>query len=201
MQLQSRIRVSFARHGEAGDPLPCMEIQVRIRITYSMCGPAEDPDPRVAASVCCCRTTHSSGHLRPPSCLCRQCRPPGRSQLCFRPSQVAVNQQTLAAHLTNVCPAPASSRSGCDADWCGSAADKLSGWIGTLAIAFQIRRWSSLTLMSIVSHHNWWSVVFEREELLRDQLYDLWHPKRKGNSWRVAFLVRVGSWANGKCHP
>lgn len=55
-----------------------------------------------------------------------------------------------------------STRSGCDADWCGSAADKLSGGIGTLAIAFQIRRWSSQTLMSIVSHYNWWSVVFGR---------------------------------------
>lgn len=115
-QLQSRILVSFATHGDAEDPLPCKEIQVRIRITYSMCGLAEDPDLRVAASVCCCRTTHSSGHLKPPSCLCRQCRPAGRSQLCFRPSQVAVNQQTLAAHLTNVRPAPGSSRSGCDAD-------------------------------------------------------------------------------------
>lgn len=49
-------------------------------------------------SVCCCRTTHSSGHLRPPSCLCRLLC------LCFRSftRSVAVNQQTLAAHLTKV---------------------------------------------------------------------------------------------------
>lgn len=127
------------------------------------------------------------------------------SQLCFRPSQVAVNQQTHWPPTWPTC----SSRSGCDADWCGSAADKLSGGIGTLAIAFQIRRWSSQTLMSIVSHYNWWSVVFGRapererhsQRLLRDQLNDLWHPKRNGNSWRVAFLVRVVSWANGKCQP
>lgn len=68
-----------------------------------------------------------------------------------------------------------SSRSGCDADWCGSAADKLSGGIGTLAIAFQIRRWSSQTLMSIVSHYNWWSVVFGRApERERDTVRDCW---------------------------
>lgn len=68
-----------------------------------------------------------------------------------------------------------STRSGCDADWCGSAADKLSGGIGTLAIAFQIRRWSSQTLMSIVSHYNWWSVVFGRApERERDTVRDCW---------------------------
>lgn len=104
---RQHFKVASLKPREAGDPLPCKEIQVRIRITYSMCGLAEDPDLRVAASVCCCRPTHSSGHLRPPSCLCPQCRPPGRSQLCFRPSQVAVNQQTLAAHLTNVRSDPA----------------------------------------------------------------------------------------------
>lgn len=156
---------------KAGDPLPCKEIQVRIRITCSMCGPAEDPDDpdlRVAASVCCCRPTYSSGHLRPPSCL---------------PAWTAVSSasgprkwRSTNKHWPPTWPT-CSSRSGCDADWCGSAADKLSGGIGTLAIAFQIRRWSSQTLMSIFSHYNWWSVVFGRapeRERERDAVRDCW---------------------------
>lgn len=121
-----------------------------------MCGLAEytdDRDLRVAASVCCCRPTHSSGHLRPPSCLCRQCAVSSASG--------PRKWRSTNKHWPPTWPT-CSSRSGCDADWCGSAADKLSGGIGTLAIAFQIRRWSSQTLMSIVSHYNWWSVVFGR---------------------------------------
>lgn len=134
-----------------------------------MCGPAEDPDDpdlRAAASVCCCRPTHSSGHLRPPSCL---------------PAWTAVSSasgprkwRSTNKHWPPTWPT-CSSRSGCDADWCGSASDKLSGGIGTLAIAFQIRRWSSQTLMSIVSHYNWWSVVFGRApERERDTVGDCW---------------------------
>lgn len=54
----------------------------------------------VAGSVCCCRTTHSSGHSRPPSCLCRLTNV-RLDAVCFRSSlALAVNQQTLAAHLT-----------------------------------------------------------------------------------------------------